>query len=291
MNQSKTAIVIDSSANLDPAIARKYNITVVNQPIMFGKHVYHENVDIDADEFYRMLKLEKYHPTTSQIPIKEMQRVFAELAAKGYKAALCIGLSGGLSGFINSLSASVPVIKELQVYPYDSGSILAGQSNAAILAANLLDSGVDIHEVLRQLRKYRSQTEVYLAVNNVKELQISGNIASRTSLVSSFFGMRPILTINRQGRLEMVGKERKIKNAMEAISEIFAQQVVDYRHLTVTVVDADDADRSMQWQSELKVQYSGLHVESCPIGPYVGTYTGSKAIGLIWSPKLWYHSS
>lgn len=32
--------------------------------------------------------------------------------------------------------------------------------------------------------------------------------------------MRPILTINRQGRLEMVGKERKIKNAMEAISEI-----------------------------------------------------------------------
>lgn len=39
MNQSKTAIVIDSSANLDPAIARKYNITVVNQPIMFGKHV------------------------------------------------------------------------------------------------------------------------------------------------------------------------------------------------------------------------------------------------------------
>mgnify|MGYP000411719820 CR=1 FL=1 len=49
---------------------------------------------------------------------------------------------------------------------------------------------------------------------------------------------------------------------------------------------ASTGTRGMQWQSELKVQYPGLHVESCPIGPYVGTYTGSKAIGLIWSPKL-----
>ncbi|WP_235021425.1 hypothetical protein [Pediococcus acidilactici] len=49
---------------------------------------------------------------------------------------------------------------------------------------------------------------------------------------------------------------------------------------------ASTGTRGMQWQSELKVQYPGLHIESCPIGPYVGTYTGSKEIGLIWSPKL-----
>jgi DegV family protein with EDD domain len=286
MNPSKTAIVIDSSANMDPETVRKYNFTVVNQPLMFGKHVYHENVDIDADEFYRMLKLEKSHPTTSQISMKEMQAVFTDLAEQGYEAALCIGLSGGLSGFINSVSASVPAIKDLQVYPYDSGSILAGAGNQAILAAHLLANGVDIHEVLHQLRKYRKQTQVFIAVNNVKELQNTGNIATRTSLVGSFFGMRPILTINKQGRLEMVGKERQIKNAIEAIDEILDKQIIDPSNLVVTVIDADDPDRSMKWQSELKVRYPQMQVDACTIGPYVGTYTGSKAIGLIWSPKL-----
>ncbi|MCQ9196270.1 DegV family protein [Pediococcus pentosaceus] len=286
MNQSKTAIVIDSSANIAPEIVRKYHFTIVNQPVMFGKHVYHENMDIDSDEFYRMLKLEKYHPTASQIPMKEMQEVFSNLAQAGYEAALCIGLSGGLSGFINSVSASVPAIKDLQVYLYDSGSILAGVEKVAILASHLLDNGVDIHEVLHQMRKYRRQTQAYIAVNNIKELQNMGNISNRTSLVGSFFGMRPILTINHQGRLEMVGKERQMKNAMEAIEEIFDKQLVDHTNLVVTVIDANDVDRSMQWQSTLKAKYPGMQVESRQIGPYVGTYTGSKAIGLIWSPKL-----
>lgn len=286
MNQSKTAIVIDSSANLSSEIVRRYNFTVVNQPIMFGKHVYHENVDIDSDEFYRMLKMEKSHPTSSQIPMKEMQKVFSNLADEGYESALCIGLSGGLSGFINSVSASVPTIKDLQVFPFDSGSILTGTGNMAILAANLLNNGVDIHEVLHQLRKYRAQTQVYIALNNVKELQNSGNISNRSSLVGSFFGMRPILTINKQGRLEMVGKERQIKNAMEAIDEILEKQLVDHNNLSVTVVDANDPDRSMKWQSELSTKYPKMQVSACHIGPYVATYTGSKAIGLIWSPKL-----
>jgi hypothetical protein len=30
---------------------------------------------------------------------------------------------------------------------------------------------------------------------------------------------------------------------------------------------ASTGTRGMQWQSELKVQYPGLHIESCPIGP------------------------
>ena len=286
MKQNKIAVVVDSSANLSEQEIQKYHIKVVNQPVMFGKHVYRENIDLNADEFYRMMKLEKTHPTNSQISMKQMQIVFKNLAIQGYEAVLCVGLSGGLSGFINSVSASIPTIKDLTVYTFDSGSILSGTGHMAMLASQLLADGVNIHEVLEQLRKYRSKTQVYIALNNVRELQNSATFLTRTSLVNSFFGMRPIVTINKKGRLEMIGKERQMKNAMEEIQDIFQANVSEVDQYVVTVIYANDVDRSEKWQSELELTYPQLRVESCQIGPYIGAFTGRHAIGLIWSPKL-----
>ncbi|MDN6418397.1 MAG: DegV family protein, partial [Lactiplantibacillus plantarum] len=72
----KIAVVTESSANLKAQAVKDYQITVVNDPIMFGNHVYHENVDITTDQFYRLLKVEKEIPTISQISMPEMQVVF-----------------------------------------------------------------------------------------------------------------------------------------------------------------------------------------------------------------------
>ena len=63
----KIAVVTESSADLKAQAVKDYQITVVNDPIMFGNHVYHENVDITTDQFYRLLKVEKEIPTISQI--------------------------------------------------------------------------------------------------------------------------------------------------------------------------------------------------------------------------------
>ncbi len=99
----KIAVVTESSANLKAQAVKDYQITVVNDPIMFGNHVYHENVDITTDQFYRLLKVEKEIPTISQISMPEMQVVFDQLQAAGYDQILVIGLSSGISGWINNL--------------------------------------------------------------------------------------------------------------------------------------------------------------------------------------------
>ncbi|AEV95692.1 DegV family protein [Pediococcus claussenii] len=284
MNPSKIAVVVDSSANLDPAIVRKHSIVVVNQPVMFGNRVYHENVDLDTAEFFRMLKSEKSHPVASQVSMHEMQGVFLNLAQQGYEGVLCVGISGGISGFINSVAATVPSIHDLQVFPFDSRSISVGTGNLAVKAAQLLQDGMDIHTVLDKLREIRENTYAYVAVNNIKELQNTGNIANRTSLIESFLGMRPILHVNANGRLEIVEKERQMSNAMEAIENILVGQVADYEsNWLVTVIDANDLDRNVQWQGRLKELFPQLQIETGTIGPYIGTFTGNHAVGLVWS--------
>ncbi len=59
-------IVTDSTCDLPKAHIEEYNIHVVPLNVHFGDHVYKDGVDLDGDEFYRLLIMSEHHPTTSQ---------------------------------------------------------------------------------------------------------------------------------------------------------------------------------------------------------------------------------
>ena len=52
-------IVTDSTADLDAADIEQYDITVVPLTINFGSESYRAGVDIQTDEFYERLRLQR----------------------------------------------------------------------------------------------------------------------------------------------------------------------------------------------------------------------------------------
>ena len=48
-------IITDSTADLPEEIATSLGITVVPLKVMFGENEYRDNVDINADQFYKKL--------------------------------------------------------------------------------------------------------------------------------------------------------------------------------------------------------------------------------------------
>ena len=55
-------IVTDSTASLPPAIAADLGITVIPTHVSFGTTSYRDGVDLDTDEFYRLLESSPDHP-------------------------------------------------------------------------------------------------------------------------------------------------------------------------------------------------------------------------------------
>ncbi|ETY73628.1 DegV family protein [Lactiplantibacillus fabifermentans] len=281
----KIAVVTDSSANLSPRAAADYKITVVNDPIMFGNHVYHENVDITADQFYRLLKVEKDIPTISQISMPEMQQVFDDLQAAGYDQVLVIGLSSGISGYVNNLKAFAPSVKGIDVQVFDSRTACAGTANMVKLAAAMALAGYDMDTILAQLTRLRSTTKTVFIVNSMKHLVKNGRIYNNSSLAGTMvLRNKPIITFNDHGKIQVLGKERTLKNAQQAVQDTFDRFVITNQlPVRLDIISANDTEIAEDWASELRYQFPAVRVKTGEIGPLMGVLTGEHALGVIWS--------
>lgn len=281
----KIAVVTESSTDLSAQAVKDYQITVVNDPIMFGNHVYHENVDITTDQFYRLLKVEKEIPTISQISMPEMQLVFDQLKAAGYDQILVIGLSSGISGWINNLKTYAPSVDGVEVQVFDSRTACAGTANMVKLAAAMALANYSMADILTQLTRLRAATTTVLIVNSMRHLVKNGRIYNNSSLAGTMvLRNKPIITLNEHGKIQLMGKERTLKNAQQAVQDEFEQFVVTSQFpVRLDVISANDEQIAEDWASELRYQFPAVRVKTGTIGPVLGVLTGDHALGMIWS--------
>ncbi|MCT3306399.1 DegV family protein [Lactiplantibacillus pentosus] len=281
----KIAVVTESSADLSAQAVKDYQITVVNDPIMFGNHVYHENVDITTDQFYRLLKVEKEIPTISQISMPEMQLVFDQLKAAGYDQILVIGLSSGISGWINNLKTYAPSVDGVEVQVFDSRTACAGTANMVKLAAAMALANYSMADILTQLTRLRAATTTVLIVNSMRHLVKNGRIYNNSSLAGTMvLRNKPIISLNEHGKIQLMGKERTLKNAQQAVQDEFEQFVVTSQlPVRLDVISANDEQIAEDWASELRYQFPAVRVKTGTIGPVLGVLTGDHALGMIWS--------
>lgn len=114
----KLAVVTDSSAYLPERIKNHPDLFVIPIPLIMDGKIYNEGIDIEADEYYGLLKNSKDFPTTSQPVVGEVLGLYEELKEKGYDTILSIHLSSGISGFVNTLFAMKDDISGVTVIPH-----------------------------------------------------------------------------------------------------------------------------------------------------------------------------
>lgn len=281
----KIAVVVDSSANIPEKLVRQYHLIVINQPILFGNHLYREGVDLSSSEFYKRLRNDKTVPTASQVAMSEMQGVFTDLAHQGYEAAICVGVSGGLSGFITNLKAFAPSVKDLDVYAIDSMMACAAEGNLALLAAALVDQNYSVHDILKQVKKLQEATHFLLVVYNMRALSKTGRIMSRSPLIGAILGTRTILTFNKAGRLALVTNAHHMDNAFKKVKLMMDEKLLNSSvKQRISVLDANNSELNQEWQSEIRNQYQTATIETGEIGPFMGVHTGEKSMGIVWAP-------
>ncbi|WP_083483921.1 DegV family protein [Furfurilactobacillus siliginis] len=280
----KIAVLTDSSAYLTQADIDRYHIYVVNDPVLFGNHVYHENVDLDSDKFYAMLKTEHVTPTTSQASNGEVQRVLDQALADGYDTAIVVGLSSGISGFISNVTAYAPSVTDIDVHVWDSRIACSGAGNQVLLAAALAEKGMSVDEIFERLAQLRETTKVMFVVDDMRHLMRTGRISNGQSLIGTMLQIKPMLAFTPEGKIVATGRERQMKRAFTTITTNFHKVVdsVDYP-LRVSIVDANNPQMKAQWLAAGAAEFPSVTFEDSIIGPLIGVHTGEKAMGFIYA--------
>ena len=224
-------VVTDSASDIPGSVAQKLGISIVPLTISFGKEVYRDGVDLNAEEFYSKLAQSKTLPKTSQPSVASFMDVYKTLAQQDDEI-ISIHLSSKLSGTYDAaLLAKKATTQDCHIEVVDSKSVSMGTGLTVVAAAKAIQEGASFKEALDVA--YCSIPRVHLLafLQTLEYLEKGGRLGKGKALLGSLLHVKPMITV-REGEVQPFGIARTTKGALQRLYD-FVNTLLHIRGLSI----------------------------------------------------------
>ncbi|MBP7332894.1 MAG: DegV family protein [Firmicutes bacterium] len=280
MNQVK--IVTDSTADLPPDLAAKYNITVVPLMVIFNDNeIFRDGVDIDTGQFYRRQIERKEYSRTSQPAPAEFLSIYKELASSG-SSVISIHLSSALSGACQSARMARDMLPGADIAVIDSKLASMGLGMIALEAARAAGAGKNKDEILMIVRQMISEGMLYFIVDTLEYLARGGRIGKAQALLGNILSIKPILYL-KDGVVHPLEKARGRAKAIDRLAQI-VEKKVGQRRVKCALIHGMDPVGMRQLHENIMPLLNCDEPVCSTLGAVIGTHTGMGALGIAIFP-------
>jgi DegV family protein with EDD domain len=278
----KTAIVTDSTAYIPKEVRDKWNIHMIPLNVIFGNEVYQEEVDLDWQQFYKMVKTTEL-PTTSQPPIGQFVELFERLS-KDYDAVISIHLSSGISGTYQGAVTASTMVDGIKVFPFDSEISCMVQGFYALEAAEWASRGEEPEKILARLEELKKDARAYFMVDDLSHLQRGGRLSGAAAFIGSLLQVKPLLHFVDKVIVPFE-KIRTRKKALKRIADLLGEDAQLGGRYQAVIIHANREEEANQWKAELEKLYPNVEFTIGYFGAVIGTHLGEGAMGMGWTKK------
>jgi len=279
-------IIVDSASDIKVTFAQQQNLGFAPLRTILAGTEYRDGIDILPDEFFEKLEANKEVARTSQVNVSEFAAMYEEAVNAG-DDVIVITISSGLSGTYQSAviaAADYPG----RVYVIDSLSATAGEQVLIEQAIRLRDAGKSASDIFAELDEMRKKARLFVRLETLEYLKRGGRISKTSAAVGGLLNIKPILTLNGEGKLETVGKARGINMSHKMLNDsIRSCGGIDFTKPVVITYAGDLADGTVQKYLEDSKDIYGDHVDQLTIGQLgcvIGTHSGPGAIVVSFVP-------
>ncbi|GAA0178653.1 DegV family protein [Clostridium sediminicola] len=282
-------IVTDSCCDLPKDYIEENNIPFVSLTFSYNGNEFIDDFgkSFDQKEFFRDMKRGAL-PKTSQPNAEQFLLKFREIIASG-KDVLYIGVSSQLSGTMNSARIAEDMIKnelsENRIYLFDSLSASLGQGLLVMSAIEMQESGATYEEVIDYLEMNVQNLNIYITVDDLAHLKRGGRISNAAATVGMMLHLKPVLTINHEGRVIPILKIRGRKKTIKRLAEIIKERIIDSEEQRIAICHGDCIEEAIKLRDIILEENNIKEVLINTIGPVVGTHGGPGALAVFFMGK------
>ena len=281
-----TIIITDSNCDLPEEFLKKNNIPVIPFHFNLNGKDYEDNFgkSIGYKEFYDELRRGGMS-TTSQISPYTYEEYFRKYVNEGF-SVIYIGFSSALSkSYDNSVLARENVLQDIpdaDITVIDSKAASVGQGLLIQKAIDMLKAGKTNEEIITWIESNKTRVNHWLTVDSLDHLKRGGRLSATSAAFGTMLNVKPLLIVDKDGKLAPVNKVRGRKKAIRALFEEFKNAGTNINDETVYISHADCVEEAQYLKDminkELKVKEVAINL----LGPIIGTHTGPGLLCIVF---------
>lgn len=269
-------VVTDSSSRLHSDELKQYDIRQV--PL----HVLIDGVDLrDGVDDVPYDVHEKVRATTSGASPAELIETYQQaLADSDGDGVVAVHLSAALS---STFSTAVQAAREFgsSVRVVNSRSAAMGVGFVARAAAEAARTGADLEAVEAAARSAVPRTHAFIVVHRLDNLRRSGRIGTAASWLGTALSLKPLLTLDVDGRLVLDQRIRTITKAHAAMVDRVVE-IVGERRASIAIHHVDNHDGADEMGAALTTRLPQIEsLTVADMGPVLSIHLGAGAVGVV----------
>lgn len=290
MPENSYVFMTDSDSDLPFRYVDELDLTMVYMPYILDGKEY-------LDDLGRYGKQKEYFdnmragsaPVTSLLPTPVYVDYFEPCFREG-RDILFISFSSQLSSTINNIFAAREEL--LAKYPdrkmivVDTLSISAPQTLLILGAYELYHQGKPMEEVAAWVEENKMHAQAWFTVDDLKYLRRGGRISAMAATLGTALDLKPIIILNKGGKLVSADKVRGRKAALRYIADKTAENILNPESQTLILMHADAPEDVARLEALIRERVPSIQaIETIYVGPVIGAHCGPGTIAACFMGK------
>lgn len=280
----KIAIMTDVNAGLD-YIGYDSGITCLRSSVNFPNEVLVDGIDIRADEFYERIKNitdPTQIPSTSAPAIGDIMDAIEKFIEEGYTDVIHFPISFKLSSTgSNVISVAKEYEDKIKVHVIDTKVACYLQGYLAVNAKQMVENGATVEEIISRSNELIENIQAYFVVEDLNYLVKNGRLSGMAGFMGSLLKIKPVLELDKEGRIVTKEKVRTYSKAVERSIELLLEYIKDKENIKLLgfhSLKEDVVKEVVRKIQEARPDVTDVEIHF--ITPAVGAHIGAGVIGI-----------
>ena len=277
-------IITDSAADFEHSESEKLGISTIPLAVYIDGREYKDDFLHSKERFYRLAKLSKDLPKTSQ-PSPYVYECALKKARDNGDSVVIITVSSALSGSYQSAALARDLLGYKDCYVIDSKSASAGQKLVVKEALRLRDNGFSAKEIADFLLKFIKRIMIFACIDDMKYLYGGGRHTNAAVLLGSTGRIKPVISVTESGSVAFEAKTIGMRHGMNHMLLSLKKYGIDSSY-PLYIMHTNSRNLALYF-SKLIIS-KGISFDEggvVSVGSVVGSHIGEGSIGIAFVKK------
>ena len=279
-------IVTDTGVDMSLSSEQMAELKIHSVPLVvtLDGTSYREGIDIQTEDFYRLLAATNSFPTTSQPSAGDFVEIYRRLAATD-PDILSIHMSAGLSGTLDAARAGAKLVPEANVTHVDTKTLSAASGWQVTAAAQALKAGWVNEQILALMERIGTASDSIYTLKELKYLIHGGRIGHMKGLIASALRIKPLIGVEKtNGTYIQMGNVRTFDKAVKGLVDLIEDQYAPGSALRVQVLDAYNPEGVARLRELIDQRFECSWLPGGHMSLVLGAHTGPSMVGVAFAP-------